>query len=112
MGELSPVLICLLAAAPPSKPEAVGRACPEVLRLGELSLPFISCSIRESGPHILPGQHGRAVPEGVGVEELPLKMRKPGNWPHPLLIASARGELARAMQESHPDGEDRGELVG
>lgn len=56
MGELSPALICLVAAAPPSKPEAVERACPEVLRVGEQSLPFTSCSTGESGPHISPGQ--------------------------------------------------------
>lgn len=61
----------------PSRPETGGRAVTEVLRTGEPSLLIINCSTWESGRYtLLPGQHSRADPEGVGVGEPTLKMRK------------------------------------
>ncbi|KAL6086299.1 hypothetical protein STEG23_033418 [Scotinomys teguina] len=47
-------------------PKAGGRAGPEVIRAGELSLPF-SGSTLESGPYTLQGLHSRADPEDVDV---------------------------------------------
>ena len=55
------------------------EAGPEVLREGELSLPLIGCSTRESGPCTSRGQHSRAGPEGVGVGEPTLMMGKQEN---------------------------------
>lgn len=37
---------------PPAMPEAIERANPEVIRSGELVLPFICCSTWESDPHL------------------------------------------------------------
>lgn len=50
-------------------PEAGGRAGPDVLRAGKLSLSLIICSTLESGPYTSTGQHRRDGPEGVGVGE-------------------------------------------
>ena len=51
---------------PPSMPEAGGRAVSVILRVGELSLSLISCSIWESGPYATRGPHSKAGLEGAG----------------------------------------------
>lgn len=63
-------------------PEVGGRASPEVVRVGELSLPLLYCSTRESAPYITPGQHSRVGPKGVGVRQL--KDKKAGELVPPL----------------------------
>lgn len=47
---------------------------PEVVRVGKLSQPFISCNIPESGPYTLSGQHSRLDPEGVDMGEPTLRL--------------------------------------
>lgn len=64
LRDLVPPLICHMMVWE-------GRDAPQGLwQVGELSLPFTSCSTRESGPCTLPGPHSRDGPEGVGVDEL------------------------------------------
>lgn len=55
-------------------PPSDGRAGPKALRAGELSLPLFSCCTQKSGPSTLTGLHSRAVPKGVGVGELTLRV--------------------------------------
>lgn len=64
VGERCPVPPC------PSMPEAGGGAGLEVLGVGELSLPLISCSTQKNGPYAILGQHSRTGP-GVGEEIQP-----------------------------------------
>lgn len=91
-----------------STPEVGGRAGPEVLRVGGLPCP--SSAAAGEWPCSSPGQHSIAGPEGIGMEELTLRMQKPEIGPHPLLTA-ARSELARAMLKNPPWEQDRGELA-
>lgn len=77
----------------------------------ELVLPLINYSTRESGLCAMPGQQGRADPEGEGVGDLILRTRKQENWPCPCSLLQA-GNLPGQCRKVHPGGKDKRELVG
>lgn len=93
----------------PSLPEAGGRAGPEAIRVGKLSLPLTSCCTWESSSHTSPGQHTRVGPYGPGGESY--HEEKKAGEPACTLLIAVRNELAGAVLEAHTGSED-GELAG
>jgi hypothetical protein len=59
----------MLPVPHPSPPEAVGRASPGIMRVGELALSLTGRSTWERGPHTLTGQHSEADSGGMSSGE-------------------------------------------
>jgi hypothetical protein len=69
-----PLTFCMMAWTrerwpPPLPSKAGGRAGPKAMRVGELAQPLTGCNTWQSGPCNSSGQHGRAGPEGIDVNE-------------------------------------------
>lgn len=87
MGDLSPLLICLVEALAgkrcPTPITAGGRAVPDVVRVEELSLPLSSWRTGRVAPIPCVGNRVDLV---LKVRKTTLWMQEPENSPHPLFL--------------------------